>query len=407
MAKDTGHVVGIDIGTSKVVTVIGKIQEDGKLEITGIGKADAKGMRRGIVASLGEVVECLKASVDEAELMAGYSIERAYVSVGGCHVRGFNSRGVVAITNRDRLIGKDDIQRVLEGSRTISFPQDQQIFHTFPQEYIVDNQDGITQPLGMTGTRLEANVHIITGTITCLQNLNTVVNRCGIEVAEPVLSLMADSYSVLTPDEKEIGVGLINVGHGTTGIAVFEKGALWHTHVIPIGGEHFTNDLAVGLKTGILDAEIIKKKYGCALANLIEEDDVVEVPSVAGKKTSMVPRSRLAELLQGRAEELMQLLYEEIRGVGLDKTINAGLVLTGGGASLSGLPEVAEGIFDHQVRVGEPMGVQGLTNIVASPIYATAVGLALYGRSMETREGGRRRKGGLFKKLWSGLKDIV
>ncbi len=407
MAKDTGHVVGIDIGTSKVVTVIGKIQEDGKLEITGIGKADAKGMRRGIVASLGEVVECLKASVDEAELMAGYSIERSYVSVGGCHVRGFNSRGVVAITNRDRLIGKDDIQRVLEGSRTISFPQDQQIFHTFPQEYIVDNQDGITQPLGMTGTRLEANVHIITGTITCLQNLNTVVNRCGIEVAEPVLSLMADSYSVLTPDEKEIGVGLINVGHGTTGIAVFEKGALWHTHVIPIGGEHFTNDLAVGLKTGILDAEIIKKKYGCALANLIEEDDVVEVPSVAGKKTSMVPRSRLAELLQGRAEELMQLLYEEIRGVGLDKTINAGLVLTGGGASLSGLPEVAEGIFDHQVRVGEPMGVQGLTNIVASPIYATAVGLALYGRSMETREGGRRRKGGFFKKLWSGFKDIV
>ncbi len=407
MAKDTGHVVGIDIGTSKVVTVIGKIQEDGKLEITGIGKADAKGMRRGIVASLGEVVECLKASVDEAELMAGYSIERAYVSVGGCHVRGFNSRGVVAITNRDRLIGKDDIQRVLEGSRTISFPQDQQIFHTFPQEYIVDNQDGITQPLGMTGTRLEANVHIITGTITCLQNLNTVVNRCGIEVAEPVLSLMADSYSVLTPDEKEIGVGLINVGHGTTGIAVFEKGALWHTHVIPIGGEHFTNDLAVGLKTGILDAEIIKKKYGCALANLIEEDDVVEVPSVAGKKTSMVPRSRLAELLQGRAEELMQLLYEEIRGVGLDKTINAGLVLTGGGASLSGLPEVAEGIFDHQVRVGEPMGVHGLTNIVASPIYATAVGLALYGRSMESREGRRRRKGGLLKKLWSGFKDIV
>ncbi len=407
MAKDTGHVVGIDIGTSKVVTVIGKIQEDGKLEITGIGKADAKGMRRGIVASLGEVVECLKASVDEAELMAGYSIERAYVSVGGCHVRGFNSRGVVAITNRDRLIGKDDIQRVLEGSRTISFPQDQQIFHTFPQEYIVDNQDGITQPLGMTGTRLEANVHIITGTITCLQNLNTVVNRCGIEVAEPVLSLMADSYSVLTPDEKEIGVGLINVGHGTTGIAVFEKGALWHTHVIPIGGEHFTNDLAVGLKTGILDAEIIKKKYGCALASLIEEDDVVEVPSVAGKKTSMVPRSRLAELLQGRAEELMQLLYEEIRGVGLDKTINAGLVLTGGGASLTGLPEVAEGIFDHQVRVGEPMGVQGLTNIVASPIYATAVGLALYGRTMETSEGGRRRKGGFFKKLWSGFKDIV
>ena len=398
MAKDTGHVVGVDIGTSKVVCVIAKVQEDGAIEITGIGKADAKGMRRGIVASLNEVVESLKTSVEEAELMAGYSIDRAYVSVGGCHVRGFNSRGVVAVTNRDRIIGREDIQRVLEGSRTISFPADQQIFHTFPQEYIVDNQDGITQPLAMTGSRLEVNVHIITGTITCLQNLNTVVNRCGITVAEPVLSLMADSCSVLTPDEKEIGVALVNIGHGTTGIAVFEKGAIWHTHVIPIGGEHFTNDLAVGLKTGILDAEIVKKKYGCALASLIEEDDVVEVPSTAGRKPSMVPRSRLAELIQGRAEELFQILFDEIRSVGLEKTINAGLVLTGGGACLNGLPEVAEAIFDHQVRLGEPIGVRGLTNIVASPIYATAVGLALYGARQEASERQGRRKG-MFKGL--------
>jgi cell division protein FtsA len=406
MAKESGHVVGIDIGTSKVATVIGKVREDGSIEITGIGKADSRGMRRGIVASLDEVVECVKASVEEAELMAGYTIERAYVGVGGCHVRGFNSRGVVAITNRDRTIGKDDVSRVLEGSRTISFPQDQQIFHTFPQEYMVDNQDGISQPLNMIGTRLEANVHIITGSITSLQNLGTVVNRCGIEVAEPVLSLMADAHAALTPDEKEIGVALVNIGHGTTGIAVFEKGAIWHTHVIPIGGEHFTNDMAVGLKTSILDAEILKKKHGCALTSLIHEDDVVEVASVAGKKTTMVPRSRLTEILQPRAEELFQLLYEEVRGQGLDKTINAGLVLTGGGAGLTGLPEVAEAIFDHQVRVGEPMGVLGLTNIVASPIYTTAVGLVLYGARLETRDGSRK-KGGLFKRLWSGIKDIV
>ena len=407
MAKESGHVVGIDIGTSKVATVIGKVREDGGLEVTGIGKADSRGMRRGIVASLDEVVETVKASVEEAELMAGYSIERAYVGVGGCHIRGFNSRGVVAITNRDRVIGKEDISRVLEGARTISFPQDQQIFHTFPQEYMVDNQDGISQPLNMIGSRLEANVHIITGSITSLQNLGTVVNRCGIEVAEPVLGLMADSHAVLTPDEKEIGVALINIGHGTTGIAVYEKGSIWHTHVIPIGGEHFTNDLAVGLKTAILDAEILKKKYGCALTSLIQEDDMVEVPSVAGKKTTMVPRSRLAEILQPRAEELFQLLYEEIRGQGLDKTVNAGLVLTGGGASLAGLPEVAEVIFDHQVRVGEPMGVVGLTNIVASPIFATAVGLVIYGARLESREGALRKKGGLFKRLWSGIKEIV
>ncbi len=407
MAKETGHVVGIDIGTSKVATVIGKAREDGALEVTGIGKADARGMRRGIVASLDEVVACVKASVEEAELMAGYSVERAYVGVGGCHVRGFNSRGVVAVTNRDRVINREDVQRVLEGSRTISFPADQQIFHTFPQEYLVDDQDGISQPLGMPGSRLEANVHIITGSITSLQNLTTVVNRCGIEVAELVLGLMADSQDVLTADEREIGVALVNIGHGTTGIAVFEKGAIWHTHVIPIGGEHFTNDLAVGLKTGIMDAEILKKKYGCALTSLIQEDDMVEVPAVAGKKSSMVPRSRLAEILQPRAEELFQLLFEEIRGAGLDKTINAGLVLTGGGAGLAGLPEVAEGIFDHQVRVGEPMEVVGLTNIVAAPMFATSVGLALYGAKLEARGGGPRKKGGMFRKLLSQIKDIV
>ena len=406
MAKESGHVVGIDIGTSKVATVISKKREDGVLEVTGVGKSDSRGMRRGIVASLDEVVECMKTSVEEAELMAGYSIERAYVGVGGCHVRGFNSRGVVAVTNRDRIIGKEDIQRVLEGSRTISFPQDQQIFHTVPQEYLVDDQDGISQPLGMTGSRLEANVHIITGSITSLQNLNTVVNRCGVAVAEPVLSLMADASAVLTPDEMEIGVALVNIGHGTTGMAVFEKGAIWHTHVMPIGGEHFTNDLAVGLKTGIMDAEILKKKFGCALSSLIQDDEMVEVPSVAGKKTAMVPRSRLAEILQPRAEELFQLLFEEVRGANLEKTINAGLVLTGGTAGLQGLAEVAEGIFDHQVRVGEPIGVMGLTNIVASPIFATAVGLTVYGARLETREGARK-KGGLIGRFWKGMKEIV
>ncbi len=406
MAKETGHIVGIDIGTSKVATVIGKIRDDGQIEITGVGKkADVRGMRRGIVSSLDEVAEAVKASVDEAELMAGHPVERAYVGVGGAHVRGFNSRGVVAITNRDRLITKEDVSRVLEGARTISFPQEQQIFHTFPQEFMVDNQEGISQPLNMMGTRLEANVHIVTGSITSLQNLGSVVNRCGIAVAEPVLGLMADSYSVLTPDEKEIGVALINIGHGTTGLSVFEKGAIWHTLVIPVGGEHFTNDLAVGLKTGILEAEIVKKKYGCALTNLIQEDDVVEVPS-AGKKTSMVKRSLIAQILQPRAEELFHVLNEEVRGAGLEKTINAGVVLTGGNASLQGLTEVAESIFDHQVRIGEPAGVVGLTNIVADPMFATAVGLVIYGARIESREAGTKRKGGFFGRIKGAFKDV-
>lgn len=406
MAKDSRHVAGIDVGTSKVATVIGKLEENGTLAITGIGKSEARGMRRGVVANLNEVVECLKASVEEAELMAGVSVDRAYVGVGGCNVRGLNSRGVVAVTNRERLIGKEEIQRVLEGARTVSFPQDQQIFHTFPQEFIVDNQDGISEPLGMTGSRLEANVHIITGPVTVLQNLTTVVNRCGLEVAEPVLNLMADAHAVLTDDEKEIGVCLIDIGHGTTGIAVFEKGALWHTRVIPLGGEHFINDLAVGLRTGILDAEILMQKHGCALVSLLEEDDVVEVLSAAGKKTTMVPRSRISEILQGRAEELFQLLYEEIRSVGLDRTINAGLVLTGGTASLQGLPEVAEGIFDHQVRVGEPMKIAGLTNLVSAPLFATAVGLAVYGAKREAQRDPSRRKTGWLGRVLSIFRDM-
>ena len=407
MAKDTGHVVGIDIGTSKVATVIGKVAEDGAVEVTGIGKVESRGMRKGIIASLDEAAACVKASVEEAESMAGHSVERAYVSVGGTHVRGFNSRGVVAITSKERMITRDDITRVLEGARTISFPQDQQIFHTFPQEYLVDDQDGISHPEGMPGSRLEANVHIITGSSTSLQNLGTVVNRFGIEVAQPVLNLMADAHAVLTADEKEIGVALINVGHETTGIAVFEKGALWHTHVIPIGGAHFTNDLAVGLRTGIADAEILKKKHGCALTALVQEEDTVEVPAMAGKRTAVVERMRLAEILQPRAEELFQLLYEDIRDARLEKTINAGLVLTGGGASLSGLDEVAQGVFDHQARVGEPAGVRGLTNLVAAPLFATAVGLVLYGAQLEAREGGSRKRGGLFGRLWRGIREIV
>lgn len=407
MAKNTGHVVGIDIGTSKVATVIAKVGEDGVVEVMGIGKADSKGMRKGIISSLDEVSACVKASVEEAESQAGYPVERAYVGVGGCHIRGFNSRGVVAITSRERLVGREDIARVLEGARTISFPQDQQIFHTFPQEYIVDDQDGISRPEGMTGSRLEANVHVVTGSITSLQNIATVVNRTGIEVAEPVMNLMADACAVLTPDEKEIGVALVNIGHGTTGMAVFERGALQHTFVLPIGGENFSHDLTVGLRTSITDAEILKKKYGCALTSLVGEEETVEVTGMAGKRTTVVPRREIAEILQPRAEELFQLLWENLRDARLEKTVNAGVVLTGGGAALYGLDEVALAIFNHQARVGEPIGIKGLTSLVATPLYATAVGLVIYGAHVEARQAGGRRKGGFFRRLFGGLKDMA
>jgi cell division protein FtsA len=406
MARDTGQVVGIDIGTSKVATVVGKVAADGGIEIVGMGRSDSRGMRKGIVVNLEEAVEAVKASVEEAERMAGHPVEKALVAVGGCHVRGYNSRGVVAVTGRDRQISKDDVQRVMDASRTISFPQDQQIFDTVPQEYKVDDQDGISQPVGMTGMRLEADVHIITGSTTSLKNIGEVVNRCGILVEAPVLGLWADAMAVLPADERELGVALINIGHGTTGIAVFEKGAIWHTHVIPIGGELFTNDLAVGLRTGIQEAELLKKKHGCALTSLIQEDETVEVQSIATKKAGVVPRSRLAEILQPRAEELFQLVYDEVRSAGLEKTLNAGIVLTGGGSHLPGLCEVAEGIFDHQTRVGEPLGVQGLTALVGSADYATAVGMVVYGSHQRGRDGAGRPGGSGLGKVVGWFKDL-
>lgn len=405
MARDAGHVVGIDVGTSKVATVIGKVTAEGSVEIIGMGRSDARGMRKGIVVNLDEAVESVKASVEEAERMAGHAVEKAFVAVGGCHVRGWNSRGVVAVAGRERQIAREDVQRVLDASRTISFPQDQQIFDTVPQEFKVDDQDGISQPVGMTGMRLEADVHIITGSTTSLKNVGEVVNRCGILVEAPVLGLRADAEAVLPPDERELGVALIDIGHGTTGIAVFERGAIWHTHVIPVGGELFTNDLAVGLRTGIQEADLLKKKYGCALTSLVPEEDTVEVQSIATKKAGVVARIRLAEILQPRAEELFQHLYDEVRSAGLEKTLNAGIVLTGGGSQLPGLCEVAEGIFDHQARVGEPIGVQGLTSLVSSPDFSTGVGLVLYGSQKRSRDGSGRAGGGLGK-AWDWFKEL-
>ena len=402
MAKHDAHVVGIDIGTSKISVIIAKLLPSGELEIIGIGKSDARGMRRGSISNLKEVEGSIKSAVHEAESMSGFSIQNAFVSVGGCYLNSINSRGVIAIESKDKPITHAHVQRVLQSASTITISGDQKIFHTIPQEFIVDDQDGISDPAGMFGQRLETNVHILTASVTSLQNIGTVVHNSGIEVAGFVFNLLADSYSVLTPEEMELGVALINIGHGTTGIAIFEKGAICHSHIIPIGGEHFTNDLSVGLKTGTLDAEIIKKKYGCALSSMVGEDEMVEVSTASQKKTVVVPRIRVAEILEPRCEELFQLLYENIRDAKLVKTVNSGLVLTGGGSLLPGVTEVAEKIFDHHTRIGEPMGVSGLTNLIGSPIFSTPVGLVLYGaRSIES--GRLSAKKGFFSKTLGKL----
>jgi cell division protein FtsA len=316
--------------------------------------------------------------VEEAELMAGVEIESVYVGLAGGHIKGFNSRAVVAITNKNREITREDIFRAIDAAKAIPLPADREIVHVLPQEFVVDGQDGIFNPTGMTGGRLEANVHIITAGTTATQNIVTCVNRAGLEVIETVLEQLAAAEAVLTPDEKELGVALVDIGGGTTDLAIFDKGTIWHTAVLPTGGDHFTNDIAVGLRTPIVEAEKIKKKQGCALGTMVSEEDTIEVPSVGGRNPRILPRQILADIIQPRAEEVCHLIYQEIRRAGYENILNSGVVFTGGTAALVGLPEVAERIFDMPIRCGTPSGVGGPVDVVASPSYATGVGLVLH-----------------------------
>ena len=389
MAKNQQrYLVGLDIGTSKVAVAIGERKENGTLEVIGVGTAPSRGLRKGVVVNLDATVESVKHAVEEAELMAGVSIERAYVGVAGGHVKGFNCRGVVAVSGRDREVTREDVARVLEAARAVSIPQDRTIFHVLPQEFIVDEQDGIGDPVGMSGSRLEANVHIVTGSVSSIQNTVNCVNRAGIEVIETVLDPIAAAEAVLTHDERELGVALVDIGGGTTDLAVFRHGAVAHTTVLPAGGDHFTNDIAVGLRTPIPEAEKIKKKYGCALGTLVADDETIDVPSVGGRKARALSRRILCEILEPRTEEIFNLVQEDIERAGLRGSINAGLVLCGGGAILEGVPEVAEQVFDLPVRRGVPTGIVGLVDVVGTPAYSTVIGLLKYG---EKRQPDRER----------------
>lgn len=379
MAKNERYVVGLDIGTTKISCVIAEAKDKDSVEVVGLGSAPSRGLRKGVVVNLDATVDALKACVEEAEMMAGVSVESATVGIAGGHIRSFNSRGVVAIGGKERTVGRDDWRRVVDAARAVSIPQDREILHVLPQEFVLDDQNGISNPVGMTGARLEANVHIVTAATTSVQNLVTCVNRAGIMVRDTVLEQLATAESVLTPDERELGVALIDVGGGTTDLAIFEKGSIWHTAVLPAGGDHFTNDLAVGLRTPIPDAERIKRKHGCALSTLVEGDEAIEVPSVGGRKPRLLSRQVMSEILQPRAEEIFSLLRDEIVRAGFDRLLNAGVVLTGGGSQLPGMAEVSEQVFDLPVRIGQPTGVAGLAEPESGPQFATAVGLALYG----------------------------
>ena len=401
------YIVGFDIGTKKIAAIIGEITEDKKIEIIGIGTADSRGLRKGVVVNLESTVSAIKKAQEEAELMAGVEIDSAFIGISGAHIKSFNSRGVIAVSGKNREITQDDIIRVIDQSKAVSIPPDREVIHIIPQEFVVDEQDGIKDPLGMNGIKLEVNVHIVTSATTSIQNLRTCIGRAGIETEQIVLNQIAASTSTLTHDEMELGVGMIDMGGGTTEIAIFERGSLWYTSIIPIGGDNFTNDIAVGLRTPIPEAEKIKKKFGCVSSPLLDEQETIEVPSVGrGKKARILSRQLLADIIQPRAEEIFRLVDNDIKRMGYEKSLNSGIVLTGGTALLEGLEEVAEEIFDLPVRRGDPGGIGGLAERVNTPDYATSVGLILYGYSQwKEKRLSKDRKRGLWAKLKEWLKE--
>jgi cell division protein FtsA len=379
MPRPSTHLVGLDIGQTKVCVLIAEPRDAGAIDIVGFGSAPSRGMRKGVVVNLDACVSSIKQAVEEAELMAGCSVDRAFVGVAGAHVRGLNSRGVVAISGRDHEVTRDDVQRVLAAARAVNIPPEREIFHVLPQEFMVDDQDGIHDPAGMTGSKLQANVHIVTASVTAAQNLVNSVNRAGVEVEEVVLEQLAAADAVLTQDEKEMGVALIDIGAGTSDLVIFERGAIRHIAALPTGGEHVTNDIAVGLRTPIPEAERLKKNRGCALASLVGDEDTIEVPIVGGRKPRVLSRTLLCEIIQPRVEEIFALIAEEFARSNFDRSIHAGVVLTGGGSMLEGIQEMAERCLNVPVRRGSPSGLGGISDTVATPQHSTVVGLTLYG----------------------------
>ena len=375
---DQNLIVGLDIGTSKVVTVVGTVTPADTVEVVGIGMTPSRGLKRGIVVDIESTVESIRRAVEEAELMAGCEINDVYAGIAGAHVRSLNSHGIVAIT--DKEVTAFDVERVIDAARAVAIPADQKLLHVLPQEFLVDSEVGIRVPAGMSGVRLEAKVHLVTGAESAAQNIVKCIRRCGLDVKDLVLEQLASSYAVLTEDEKELGICLLDIGGGTSDIAVFCGGAIQHTAVIPIAGAQATNDIAVSLRTPTLHAEEIKIRYACALAQLANPDETIEVPSVGDRPPRRLARQTLAEVVESRYEELFTLVRDEIRRSGFEEMIAAGVVLTGGSAKMEGAVELAEEIFHVPVRLGVPQYVEGLADVVRNPIHATGVGLLLYAR---------------------------
>jgi cell division protein FtsA len=405
----SGIVVGLDIGTTKICAVVGEARHDG-VEIVGMGSYPSEGLRKGVVINIERTVNSIKEAVEEAETMAGCEISSVYAGIAGGHIKGFNSHGVIAL--KEKEVTRKDIERVIEAASAQAIPMDREVIHTLVQEYIVDDQDAILDPLGMSGVRLEAKVHIVTGAVTSAQNIIKCANRAGLDVCDIVLQSLASSEAVLSQEERNLGVAIIDFGGGTTDMAVFSKGAIKHTSVLGLGGDNLTYDIAVGVRTPRLEAEKIKIKYGCALSSLIGREETIEVPSVGGRKARVLSRQILGEILEPRVEEIFSLVYGELVRCGYEDMITSGAVITGGSAELPGVVEMTEQIFNVPARIGYPQKITGLVEVVNKPMYATAVGLVLYGakRSKKAQKF-RIRDGNIFNRVIDRMKrwfkDVV
>jgi cell division protein FtsA len=400
---DRNLIVGLDIGTSKVACIVGELSPDNEVEVIGIGTQPSRGLKKGVVVNLETTVQSIQRAVEEAELMAGCRVSSVYAGIAGCHISSMNSHGIVAI--KDKEVTQGDVDRVIDSARAVAIPADQKILHILPQEFVIDRQEGIREPIGMSGIRLEARVHIVTGAVSAAQNIVKCIRRCGLEVEDIILDQLASCAAVLTEDEKDLGVCLVDIGGGTTDIAVFTDGAIRHTAVIPIAGDQVTNDIAVALRTPTQFAEEIKVKHACALTQLAKLEDAIEVPSLGERPARNISRLNLAEIVEPRFEELLLLVQGELRRSGFEDLIAAGLVLSGGSARVEGLTELAEEIFHMPVRLGIPQHLSGLNDVVRNPIYSTGAGLLLFARQHHIAGERHFVSGRGFKGMWTRMKQ--
>lgn len=404
MSKKDPLVVGLDIGTTKICTVVGEMA-DGQVNIIGLGTHPSKGLRKGVVINIESTVQSIKKAVEEAELMAGVHLTSVYVGISGGHIKGINSHGVIAVKNKE--IAPNDVKRVIDAASAVAIPMDREVIHIIPQEFIVDDQDGIRDPVGMSGVRLEGRVHIVTGAITSAQNIIKCANRAGLDVDDIVLEQLGSSEAVLTPEERELGAAIIDIGGGTTDLVIFSNGSIKHTAVFSLAGSHITNDLSMGLRTPVEEAEKIKIRYGCALTALVHRDETIEVPSVGGRKPRVLSRQTLAEIVEPRVEEILTLVHNEMIRTGYGNLIASGIILTGGSALLEGIPELAEQVFNMPVRRGTPIGIGGLADLVNSPMYATGVGLVLYGSKNKAQSRFKVGEGNIFSKVTHRMREWI